>query len=131
LNTDPVSADTLYIYHNIAPLVLNAGTKYDIVADLPIKPSDNTHNAERIFQTANGSGVTFNNAVSANGTGQFPTTDVLTFFGSLEGAYFGPTFQIQAIPEPSSILLCGAAATTGAFGFWRRRRRRNYSRNTK
>jgi hypothetical protein len=107
LSTDPVSSDTLYIYHNIAPLVLVPGIKYDIVADLAIKPSDNTHNLLRNFQNASGSGVTFNNAVSANGTGQFPTTDVLTFFGT---------------PEASSLLLCGAAATVGAFGYWRRRK---------
>jgi len=121
LSTDPVSSDTLYIYHNIAPLVLVPGIKYDIVADLAIKPSDNTHNLLRNFQNASGSGVTFNNAVSANGTAQFPTADVLTFFGTPEGAYFGPTFQIQAVPEASSLLLCGAAATVGAFGYWWRR----------
>jgi hypothetical protein len=123
LSTDPVSTDTLYVYHNVAPLVLNAGTKYDIVADLAINPNDNTHNLLRNFQNASGSGVTFNNAVStASGTGQYPTTDTITFFGSLEGAYFGPTFQIQAVPEPGSLLLCCAAATTGALGCSRRRK---------
>ena len=116
LSTDPVSTDALYIYHNVAPLVLNAGTKYDVVADLPINPSDNTHNMERVFQTVSASGVTFNNAVSANGTGQFPTTDVLTFFGTPEGAYFGPTFQIQTVPEPSTFVLLtlGVVALTAA-----------------
>jgi len=123
LSTDPVSTDTQYIYHNIAPLVLNAGTKYDIVADLAINPNDNSHNLLRNFQIASGSGVTFNNAVSsASGIGQFPTTDTITFFGSPEGAYFGPTFQIQAVPEPSSLFLCGAAAMIGAFCCWRRRK---------
>jgi hypothetical protein len=122
LSTDPVSSDTLYIYHNIAPLVLVPGTKYEIVADLAINPNDNTHNSLRNFQSVNGTGVTFNNAVSANGTGQFPTTDVFTFFGTPEGAYFGPTFQIQAVPESSSLLLGGAAATVGAFGYCRRRK---------
>lgn len=123
LSTDPVSTDTLYIYHNIAPLVLNAGTKYDIVADLAMNPNDNSHNLLRNFQNASGSGVTFDNAVSsASGIGQYPTTDTITFFGTPEGAYFGPTFQIHAVPEPGSLVLCGAAATTGAFGCWRRRK---------
>jgi hypothetical protein len=124
LSSDPVSTDTKYIYHNIAPLVLNAGTKYDIVADYAVNPSDGSHNLLGVFQTVSGSGVTFDNAVStASGTGQYPTTDTITFFGSPEGGYFGPTFQIQAVPEPGSLLLCGAAATTGAFGCWRRRKR--------
>lgn len=122
LSNDPVSTTPRYIYHNVTPLVLNGGTKYDIVADYAINPGDNSHNLLGILQTVSGSGVTFNNSLSANGIGQHPTTDVFTIFGQPEGGYFGPTFQIQAVPEPSSLLLCVAAATTGAFGYWRRRK---------
>lgn len=126
LNTDPVSTDTKYIYHNIAPLILNGGTKYDIVADYALNPfplGDNAHNSLGVFETISGSGVTFNNAVSsASGIGQHPTTDTILFFGSPLGGYFGPTFQIQAVPEPSSLLFCSVAATILAFGCWRRRK---------
>jgi hypothetical protein len=66
------------------------------------------------------SGITFDSDVSASFIqAAFPTTD---FYG--DGSYFGPNFEIAAVPEPSSLLLSGLTVLGMVAYFWRKQKRR-------
>ena len=101
LNTDPtVGAPTSFFSHAISPVPLAAGTYFiaeDIVSSIPFQAS-----ASGLTTDA---AITYGAGVSAVGFGLKPTTD---FFGSpLNPGYFGPNFNFVAVPEPSSLILCG------------------------
>jgi hypothetical protein len=119
------SADTLegspYSFYSaaITPTILAANTNYYIVEDIDATGS--------IYVSAGGittdPSISFVGSVSATGEGLNPTADL--FNGAFNPAFFGPNFNATAVPEPSSLVLCGLAGIAGSVVAWRKRKRRS------
>jgi hypothetical protein len=104
-----------YSYEAITPLTLMPNTTYDIVADL-----FNGDGADIDPTTiVNVPDITIGAARAAFGSGLFPTGDGSGIGGS---AFFGPTFEATALPEPASLTLLGLGVAGIAGYAWRRRR---------
>ncbi len=113
-NTFPLSGvqaggSLQYYYAGITPVALLANTTYVIGADFPFA------NQGGAFVGAIVSDPLITVGTPVSGPASFPTTNA----GGLP-EYFGPTFQIQAAPEPTSAVLL----SVGIAGLALRRRRR-------
>lgn len=114
LSSPNSTTDPRFNYVAITPIILNAGTKYEIVFD----SLDGTEAGMLATGITSIPGVTFNNAVSEFFPGARPTQDA---FAGL-GPYFGPTFQIAAVPEPTTWALIGVGAFGAGAYAWRKKR---------
>jgi hypothetical protein len=124
VTTADVQGDTFFgesfYFHFITPVSLAAGQTYYIVEDLP--PHTNWLGNGGADSITTDPAINFLGGVAQLGEGGFPTTDTI-FHGTINPAYFGPDFEIEAVPEPATLALAatGAACLMG-YG-WRRRRR--------
>jgi hypothetical protein len=104
LPTDPTEGTvTPVYYHAIAPLALSSGQTYYIAEDYVSNDPQFGYNETLYFVDPS---ITFGPAVAAFGTGVNPMTN----FGGPNNGYFGPDFDIGPVPEPSSLVLCGAVS---------------------
>jgi len=121
LGSDPTDGSGRYQYVVLTtPLVLTAGTTYDIVADLGSTAQVACCGVSAVSSDPN---ITFGaSRASFTANTSFPTIDV---FGV--GPYFGPVFTgteggASVVPEPASFVLAGIGAAGLIAGRWRRRR---------
>ena len=121
LATDPTESTggfTYNVHALAAPLVLAADRTYFVAGDLggTLPPVD-------VQGLTVAGGITYNGGVFSTTVGTNPTTDTLG--GIFNPAYFLVDFDLAptaAVPEPSSLALCGIAGIVG-LGVARARRR--------
>jgi hypothetical protein len=88
--------------HAISPVLLAANTLYYIAQDF--SPNSTTFGLYDTGVTTDPA-ITYGAAVMGLDLGQTPTTDY--FSGGYDSAYFGPNFDMTAVPEPASLTLFG------------------------
>jgi hypothetical protein len=110
VSTDPVEGSPFSFYSQaISPVALAAGQTYYIAEDV----GSGTGALVAGFGLTTDPAITYGSAVSANGLGNDPTTDV--FGGGYDPGYFGPNFDIatSSVPEPATLTLFGIGALGG------------------
>ncbi|HVZ07728.1 MAG TPA: DUF4082 domain-containing protein [Rhodopila sp.] len=101
--SDPTEGSPLFYSATLTtPVTLDANATYYVVQDLPAGLGAWFTVDTPVTESA----ITYGAPVSAIGLGMNPTTDLA--LGTLAPAYFGPNFDITAIPEPVSLLAFGS-----------------------
>ena len=98
-STDPT--DGPFNFHGITPVTLAASTTYYIAADTVIGQLGEYSVTGLTTNLA----ISFGVGVEAFGLGNKPTSDIQG--GANNPGYFGPSFEISAVPEPSGFALLG------------------------
>lgn len=118
--SDPVetAGSVSYYTHVISSVTLAANTTYYIVQDA----SSTAAYDANVTSVAMAGGLTYGAGVAAAGTGQNPTSDSLGG-SSFANKYFGPNFNIRAVPEPSALVQLSLAGAIALGLSWRKIRR--------
>ena len=109
-SADPT--DGTFRFHVISPVTLAASTTYYVAADIVVSQLSEYS----VTGLTTNPAISFGAAVESLGLGMKPTSDLQG--GAFNPGYFGPSFEISAVPEPSGLALFGLGV--GAIALLRR-----------